>query len=205
MANEVINLGVIMDSQFKGTAQAKDCTKKATSALCQIGRARKYLSQDATLCLVRALALSKLYYCITVYGGMLGKDQELVQRALNFAAKMVLGGGRRDSARDHLNTLGWLRVVSHLRMQDVILAHRCILGMSPPGNQDLFSIEPVAGPRNPGRVLAIRTRTQAGRSGVRRRAADAYNTLPLDIQEEPALKKFKNAVLDAYLAEQRAD
>ena len=92
---------------------------------------RKYLTEEATLTLVHAFVTSKidLYNCLLHGLPVIVLDK--LQKVLNAAAKLVLGGRKYDSATPLLKKLHWLSIKERIEFKILLLTFKSLNGKGP--------------------------------------------------------------------------
>ena len=73
-----------------------------------------------------------IIYCCTVWGGCTASQKHRIQKAINFAARVVTGLARREHVTPALQALGWTRFEGMLERRDVALVNRLIAPDAPP-------------------------------------------------------------------------
>ena len=76
--------------------------------------------------LVRALIVSKVDYCNSVFAGSSGQLQDRLQSALNAAARLFFSARRSERITPLLRELHWLRVPERVTFRLCVLAYRCL-------------------------------------------------------------------------------
>ena len=101
------------------------------AGLRQIRSVRRSLSRHALLTLVRALVVSKVDYCNSVFAGIPGQLEDRLQTVLNAAASLVFSARRSERITPLLRELHWLRVPERVTFRLCVLAYRCLHGTAP--------------------------------------------------------------------------
>ena len=65
---EARNLGVVLDSALTWESHVSELTRQCTGVLAGLAHCRHYLPDGVIKVLVTALVLSRIRYCLTVYG-----------------------------------------------------------------------------------------------------------------------------------------
>ena len=116
-----------MSTRTHVTAVVRACF----AALRQIRGVRRSLSRHALLTLVRALVVSKVDYCNSVFAGIPGQLEDRLQTVLNAAASLVFSARRSERIPPLLCELNWLRVPERVTFRLCVLAYRCLHGTAP--------------------------------------------------------------------------
>jgi len=96
---------------------------------------RRCLPQHALLTLIRALVVSKVDYCCSVYGVLAGVSGHLLDRLQSIlnvaAARLVFSARRSERITPLLRDLHWLRVPERIQFRLCVLAYSCLNGPAP--------------------------------------------------------------------------
>ena len=195
------NIGVLLDSELKMIKHINYISSSAWLHLKNIYRIRIYLTPEATTCLVHAFVTSKidLYNCL-LYGVSQCAIQKL-QKVMNAAAKLILGGKKFDSVTPLLKKLHWLPVKQRINYKILLITYKALHGLAPSYLKDLLK------PYRPNRNLRSndqlllqipRTNKSYGDRAFEICAPKLWNDLPLFIRESNSLVIFKK-LLKTYL------
>ena len=110
----------------------------ASCAFC-LACIRHFLTLEATKLLVQALVLSKLDYCSVVWGGINSTSVTKLQRAVNFAARVIYGAQKSDHVTPLLQTLNWLTVRNRLDLNTACFMYKVEHGMVPETLSNFFT------------------------------------------------------------------
>ncbi|KAK3754550.1 hypothetical protein QZH41_005583 [Actinostola sp. cb2023] len=109
------NLGVIVDSHLMMTGHVNNICKAAFFAIRNIGKIRKYLSQDDCERLqIHAFITSKLDSCNSILFGLPNTELDKLQRVQNAAARLVTRAKKTDHITPTLQRLHWLPVKARI-------------------------------------------------------------------------------------------
>ena len=123
---QVGNLGVTFDSTLSWDAHVSDLSRRCTGLLIGLSHARHCLPDGIIRILVTALVISRIQYCLTVYGNGSQKNFDRLQKILNFAARVIFGRRKFDHVSDLRKKLGWLSPRSMSDHQTLVIAHKAI-------------------------------------------------------------------------------
>ena len=190
--SEAKNLGLIFDRSLNWAAHVDSVTRSCFGVLSGLSHLRGHLPTSVILSLVNALVISRIRYCISVYG--FGSKQNLsrVQKVLNYSAKVVFGRKKFDHVSDLLDRLGWLSAEQLASYHALSLLHKVRRSGEP--ESLAAGLTTVAEAR--GRDLDIatrqdrlmyvpRSRTEMGRRRFLCRGPSMYNSLPPDMLSLP--------------------
>ena len=83
-----------------------------TGILLGLSAARHWLPQEVLITLVDSLVLSRVRYCISVFGNSSRDTENKIQKLINFSARVITGRRKSDHISDAVRSLGWLRATS---------------------------------------------------------------------------------------------
>ena len=132
----VKNLGVMLDRHLSFEAHVDYMTKKCTGILIALSHARHVVPRKTMKCIVEALALSIVRYCLSVYGSCGATQLHRVQKMVNFCVRVVTGKRRYDHISDSLEQLGWLDARRLVAYHTVSVLERILVTCQP---ESLFS------------------------------------------------------------------
>ena len=179
--SQVGNLGVTFDSTLSWDAHVSDLCRRCTGLLIGLSHARHCLPDGIVSLLVTALVISRIQYCLTVYGNGSQKNFDRIQKILNFAARVIFCRRKFDHVSDLRQKLGWLSPRSMAEYQTLAIAHKAILRGEPEELASLFVTNSAVRER-PSRQDHLfhlpRPRLETGKRRFGYRAAALLNTLP---------------------------
>ena len=179
----VKNLGVLFDRHLSWDAHVSDVVCKSVGLLIGLRHLRRYLPQHVMLTIVQGLVISRVRYCISVYGnGSVSNDTRLL-KLVNFATRVVTGLRKYDRVSDARVGLGLLTPRQMCCSQTAAIAQRvCVLG-EPADLAPLFRTYSEARicertTRQDRHLRPPATRTAAGQRSFAYRAAVLLNSMP---------------------------
>ena len=196
--HSVKSIGAYLDSSLKMDKQLSATTKGAWYHLHQIGKIRKYLSEDQTRSIVHALVTCRLDQNNGLLIGLPKKELTKLQRIQNASVRMIVGLKKQDHITPSLQRLHWLPIEERIIFKILLLTYKCLHGKGPTYLQDLLV------PYTPARSLRSssanllqvpKTRyvdTKKRAFGIR--APQEWNKLPLTIKNAPDVGNFKTAL-----------
>ena len=84
-------------------------TRRCFCVLVGLSKLRRRIPFETKKLLFQALVFPHIHYRVTVWGGCSATQSHRVQKAINFAARIVTGLSRRDHITPALESLGWER------------------------------------------------------------------------------------------------
>lgn len=115
--SEARNLGLNFDAQLRFEKHVADVTRNCFYKLKVLYRIRSFISTPLRIRLCETLVLSKLNYCLTVYGPCLYKKTiNLVQRVQNACARFCFPIPPRTHVTPFFNNSGLLKMQHRLTL-----------------------------------------------------------------------------------------
>ena len=184
----VKNLGVLFDRHLSWDAHVDDVVRKSVGLLIGLRHLRRYLPQHVIFTIVQGLVISRVRYCISVYGNGSSTNDGKLMRVINFATRVISGLRKYDHVSRARDDLGLLSPHQMCLQQTAIAAHKaCVMG-EPADLASLFRTYAVARTcervtRQDQHLRPPAMRTSAGQRSFAYRAASLLNTLPADVRE----------------------
>ena len=192
----VKNLGVHYDQQLSMEVHVRAICRNVHMHLRNISRIRRYLSQDATQLLVRALAISRIDYCNVLLAGITSEKLQRLQRLENTCARVIALTPRMTHIRPVLKALHWLPVKERIEFKVLVHTYRALHDSSPLYIKDMLKPYTPARPLRSGDQLLLQkptiTTTTFGRRTFAYMAPSLWNPLPYAIKSAQTLETFKS-------------
>ena len=128
-SNMVKNVGVWLDNNLDLNKHVNSIVSHCYKILRDIGRIKKYVTNNQLETLVHAVISSCLDYCNCLLVNINKENLFKLQKVQNSAARLILGIGRRQSAKDALRKLHWLDVDSRITFKILLIVFKVITGM----------------------------------------------------------------------------
>ena len=117
----VKNLGVHMDQYILYDIHINYLSRKINGILMFFNCIKNKFTRSTRITMIETLVLSRLNYCLKVWGMTTQQQLNRVQRLENFAGKVALGGvGKYDHATPVLHELNWLNI-NNKRKYDICI------------------------------------------------------------------------------------
>ena len=200
-------LGVTIDDQLTWKPHVKQVKKRATNVIRNLARASEFLPPQSRRILYDSLVAPHFSYADVVWDGCLKEQQQDLQRAHNFAARVICRTSKYSSATAALEKLGMVPLVEKRKMHQVVMAHKLINGKGPHGLRRKFGkVKPTTSVNQEGNVssrLRSRSRmhippTQHSSARFERstvhRMSKAWNSVSIDNRKIEDQSKFKAAI-----------
>jgi len=122
VADEMKALGVVLDLAFQKhvMAAARSCNYHSQA----IHHIRHLLSRELASTLACSLILTRMDYCNSVLYGTPSSSIQILQRAQNNAARIILRAPRRCHARPLLRNLHWLPIQHRIEYEVAVLTFK---------------------------------------------------------------------------------
>ena len=196
------NLGVLFDKHLNMKSHIRNICKKATFALYNISKIRKYLDTATTERLVHAFITSVLDSCNSLLYGLPSTELDKLQHIQNSAARLVSRTKRHSHITPVLEKLHWLTIRKRIVFKMLLLMYKVNTNSAPSYLRELMNRH------NPSRTLrsskmmqyvvpSSRTVTFGDRAFAVA-GPKLWNKLPMDIKSAPSTDCFKSK-LKTYL------
>ena len=183
----VKNRGVIFDRNLTWDAHVSEVVRKRKCVGLLIGlrHLRCLLPQRALLAVVQGLVVSRVRYCLSVYGNGSAANDEKLLKVVNFATSVAAGLRRYDHVSRARGDLGLRTLRQMCEAQTAITALRLRALVEPEELASLFvtfaDARQCNRPTRQDRDLRPpATRTAVGQRGFAYRAASLLNSMPSD-------------------------
>ena len=142
VSDQIKYLGVYTDRELSFKHHIINKSKIAAVNLRNIRNIRKHLSDSSCKTLIQALVMSHLDYSNAVFIDLPAVTLRPAQRIQNFAAKVILNRGYRDSASDALQELHWLPIYQRCKFKVLLQVYKCLHNQAPDYLKDLLISQP---------------------------------------------------------------
>ena len=128
---KVKNLGVYLDHNLTMDNQVDSICKSCYWQIRNIGKIRRYISDDACKNLIHALVTSKLDYCNALLYGLPHKLTDRLQRVQNRAPRLVSRTRRHEHITPVLRDLHWLPIHCRSNYKILLYTYKSLNGLAP--------------------------------------------------------------------------
>ena len=194
-SQQVRSLGAYFDAQCSMDFHVGHTCKIANFHLRQLGRIRRFLTDDVAKTFAHAFITSRLDYANSLLTGISAKNLSWLQRVLNTTARILLRRKRDDPSEPLLRHLHWLPVKFRIHFKVLLLAYKSLEGKAPIYLQSLLvKTQATRQLRSASRDLlqVPKCTTSVGETAFSRIAPSLWNTLPQVIKNCNCLKGFKS-------------
>ena len=196
-SHTVRNLGVMFDRHLTWDAHVSDVVRRCTGLLIGLRHLRHFLPQPALLAVVQGLIISRLRYCVAVYGNGSAANDTRLLKVLNFATRVVTGLRKYDHISRARNDLQLLSPRQMFELRTLTTAYNVCASGEPAELASLFmtfsearTCERVT--RSDSRLRPPATRTATGQRSFGYRAVSLLNRMPVGAMELDS-RSFKRA------------
>ena len=164
-----------------------------------LNHARHVIPRSTLPCLVQALVLSTVRYCMSVYGSCSITQTHRIQKIINFCARVVSGRKRSDHVSDVTKDLGWTDAKQLVEYHTVCAVHTALK------SGQLSYIRSTIGPaasqrhehntRHASNLTLPPIRTEAGRRRLCYRGVALLNNCGLDVDDPQFRQTLKQHIL----------
>ena len=208
-SHKVKNLGIFMDSYLTFHFHIDELIKKVTGTLIFLNRVWDRFQPECRVMAVQALILSALNYCLSVWGSTSKIQINRVQKLLNFAARIAIGGAKKhDHVSPIFEKLKWLKMKSRFIYNICLLVFKsrnCIL---PEWCLPLPTMREVRdnslNTRYRDNLFVPRTITDTGARNFNVLGPKLWNELPHDITNCTSFNLFKTRLMQHLLDNQNS-
>ena len=141
------NLGFRIDSNLNFSDQVNQLKVSSFHKLRNIAKMKPFLTQSQITQRVCALILLPLDYCNALYYGCSSHIMQQLQYIQNRACAIVMGLKKRESQKEHMKNLHWLRVTERIEFKILLTVFKCVNGVAPSYLSDLICYNNVSGSR----------------------------------------------------------
>ena len=195
---EVRSLGVVLDGTLSWESHVSELCRRCTGVLIGLSHCRHYLPDGVIKVLVTALVLTRIRYCLTVYGNSIQRNFDRLQKLQNFAIRVIFGRHKFDHVSDLRERLRWMTPRQMAEAQTLSLTQKVLRRGEPDSLSNLFvrcRDTRERSTRQDGLLSLPRPRTEAGKRRFAYRAPALYNSLPDGIPDM-SHRCFERAVRD---------
>ena len=181
------NLGVVFDGALTWDAHVSELSRRCVGVLIGLSHARHCLPDGVLKTIVTALVISRVQYCLTVYGNGSQKNFDRLQKIFNFAARVIFGRRKFDHVSDLRDQLGWMSPKTTADYLTLVTAQKLIYHRQPEALSALFTHNSDARERSTRQDHHFhlpRSRLETGKRRFSYRAVALLNSLPTDAIEQ---------------------
>ena len=203
--SSVRNIGVMFDNSMSMKSHDSHVCRVVSFHLRNIGRARKFLTQNACEQLVHSLVSSRIDYSNSLLHGIAVCQIKRLQRLLNIAARIVTKTPPTQHITPVLQALHWLPVKQRISYKILLLTFKALNGQGPQYISELLiPLERYRSLRSTDKKMLVIPKTRCKTLGDRSFAHAApvlWNMLPESIKNISELNAFKSSI-KTYLFKQ---
>lgn len=193
--DSVCSLGAMLDTHLNMTFQVNAIIRSCSHHIKQIGRIRKYISNEACHSAVQSLVISRLDYCNVLLIGLPRYQLQRLQKLQNRAARLVT----RDRIFHHvtplLKQLHWLPVLQRVKFKILLYIYKALQGEAPAYIRSMLDLQvPTRTLRSGsnGPLLAVPLARRAfGDRTFSVEAPRLWNSLPIRLRQATSKRQFR--------------
>ena len=106
--------------------------------------------KETLMIIINSFVFGRLFYCSSIWSNTSATNIHKLQLVQNFAARIILGLRKCDQISAGLRSLRWLNVKQRLMVNDAVMKHKCLKGLSPSYLSDKFSTRAIIYDRQTG-------------------------------------------------------
>ena len=201
------DIGVLVTSNLKPSAQVNAAASKARVVLGQIARAFHFRDRNIFLRLYKTYVRPHLEFSVSAWAPYLAQDIQLLENVQIKAVNMI-SGLQGTSYLEKLRELKMLTLANRRRKYDMVETFKIMHRISNVESKTWFTRATEKSSRNT-RLTAdhLNIAKPSANSNIRKnfyslRIVNDWNKLPTDTKEAPSLEVFKNNVNEMLYAEQ---
>ena len=208
-SDKIKNLGIIMDSCLTFNYHIDELIKKVTGTLIFLNRVWDRFQPECRVMAVQALILSVLNYCLPVWGSTSKTQMNRVQKVLNFAARIAIGGAKKhDHVTPIFEKLKWLKIKPRFMYSICLIIFKSINNILPEWVFSLPTIREIrenrVNTRHQENLFIPRTTTDIGARNIKVLGPKLWNKLPSDIIDCHSINLFKSRLMQYLLNTQNS-
>ena len=196
------HLGVFLDQCLSYDEHIRKTVASCINKLIQINRIKHLLDKETLLLIINSFVFSRLFYCSSVWSNTSATNIHKLQLVQNFAARIILGLRKYDHISAGLRSLRWLNVKQRLMVNDAVMMHKCLKGLSPSYLSDKFSTRATVHDRQTRYRDSLNIpscRINAGQRAFCYRGVKIWNNLSKDLREIINVKVFKRRLINQLI------
>ena len=137
--NYVKCLGVIIDDSLSWGPHVEYVKKTVSSNLGMLNRIRNYVPQSSLHSLFVCLVTPSLDYCCTVWGGRYIYHNNILNKCMKGAARIILQGTFLTPSADMFSKLNWFSFSERVNYRKATLVFKCVNRMTPMYMTNMFT------------------------------------------------------------------
>ncbi len=192
------NLGCYFDANMSLTAHVDNLRRTVLFHTKNLWRIRRYIDKNTCHHVARALIISRLDYCNSLFSQLSATNINRMQRLQNGAARVVFGVGRRTEAHPLLNSLHWLSIKKRIVFKMLLYVYKALNNLAPQYISEQLTLyipsRTLRSASDKSRLSIPRSRSVAGERRFRIAAAREWNSLPSNIRAAPSISVFKKCL-----------
>jgi len=196
-SHSVKNLGVTFDYALNMSAHITTLSCSLNWQIRNLNRIRRFLTFDACHNAVRALILSRLDYCSSLFNGITKKNVNRLQRLQNKCARLIFQKPKRTHTSPLIRKLHWLPVAQRIQFRTLVHTYKSLKHSSPSYLSSLLRIPKSSYSLRSSLCTTLVTPKSNKLAGDRAFSICAprlWNTLPVSLRNNSSIHSFKKGL-----------
>ena len=198
------DLGVFLDQCLSYNEHIRKTVASCMNKLIQINRIKHLFDKETLLLVINSFVFSRLFYCSSVWSNTSATYIHKLQLVQNFAARIILGPRKYDHISAGLRSLRRLNVKQRFMVNDAVMMHKCLKGLSPSYLSDKFSTRATIHERqtrNRDSLNIPPSRINGGQRAFYYRGVKVWNDLSKELREITNTKVFKRRLINELICD----
>ena len=202
LSSRVRNLGICIDSSFTLATHVNNIVRTCNFHLKNLWRIRRFIDVKTCHHAVRALILSRIDYCNSLFVVLSAKDKRKIESVQNRAARLVFRVGQRVQISPLLKELHWLPFSQRVQFKLGLYVHKLISNTAPSYLADTIALyvptRDIRSKTDTTRLIVPRSNLSSAEKRFSVTAARVWNNIPSSIRVTKSQLTFKTK-LKTYL------
>ena len=198
------DLGVFLDQCLSYNEHIRKTVASCMNKLIQINRIKHLFDKETLLLVINSFVFSRLFYCSSVWSNTSATYIHKLQLVQNFAARIILGPRKYDHISAGLRSLRRLNVKQRFMVNDAVMMHKCLKGLSPSYLSNKFSTRATIHERqtrNRDSLNIPPSRINGGQRAFYYRGVKVWNDLSKELREITNTKVFKRRLINELICD----
>ena len=193
----VKNLGVIFDHSLTMSDHITYLSRSLNWQIRNLSRIQRFLNFDACHNAVRALILSRLDYCCSLFNGISQQDLLRLQRLQNKCARLIFRKPKRTHTSPLIQDLHWLPIGKRIQFRTLVYVYKSLRRSTPLYLSSLLKIQKSSyslRSKKAPQFVVKRSLKQAGDRAFSVAGPRLWNNLPISIRNSPNISAFSKSL-----------
>ena len=195
LSSKITDLGVCIDTMFTLSSHVNHVVRNCNYHLRNLWRIRRFIDFKTCHHAVRALILSRLDYCNSLFTVLCARDRRKLESIQNRAARLIFGFGSRTHTSPLLKELHWLPLHQRIQFKVCLYVFKILNHLAPEYlNNTLKIYTPSRNLRSVSDTCRLNIPISKLSSAEKRftvAASKTWNAIPLAIRVASSIPSFK--------------